>query len=179
MRLFIAVLFPPPVLETLAAVQQRLSGMAEKGRFVHKENLHLTLKFLGEVSPDKVAPLTAALARQVRDLPRFWLSCGGVGAFGRERPLRVVWLGLKGDLAALRRLYEAVEQAAHAAGFPPERRRFTPHVTLAREVAIDPAVLADVAVPTCRFAAEEVALLASDVQGGRRRYTPLARFLLV
>lgn len=179
MRLFIAVPFAPPVQEALAAVGRQLSDLAEKGRFVHKENLHLTLKFLGEVAPDRVAPLTAALARHVDGMPRFSLALGGLGTFGRHQPLRVVWLGLTGDLAALQHLYRTVEQAVQVAGFPAEQRPFTPHITLARDVAVEAAVLTRLSVPVCRFSATQVALMSSAVSGGRRRYTPLARFLLV
>lgn len=179
MRLFIAVPFAPPVQAALAEAAGQLRGLAEKGRFVHQENLHLTLKFLGEVAPDRVPSLRDALARHLGGRPHFSLALGGVGAFGRRQPLRVVWLGLTGDVAALQRLQQTVEQAAQAAGFPAELRPFAPHVTLARDVSVAPAVLRQLVVPACRFRVTQVALMASAVSGGKRCYTSLARFLLV
>ena len=179
MRLFVAGPFPPAVQETVAGVARQLGSLAEKGRFVHKDNLHLTLKFLGEVAPERVEPLTAALARHLDGMPRFTLALGGAGTFGHRQPRRVVWLGLTGDLAALRRLYQAVEQAAQGAGFPAEQRPFAAHITLARDVTVDAAVLTRLTVPDCRFSAAQVALMVSDVSGGRRRYTPRTRCLLV
>src|SRR5438309_5452399 len=100
-------------------------------RFVRPEGLHVTLKFLGEVSAERAAQTVEAL-RGVRASP-FELELRGTGFFPNEKRPRIFWAGLDADPAqALAQLAAQVDDACAATGFPPEQRPFQPHVTLAR-----------------------------------------------
>lgn len=93
---------------------------------------HLTLKFLGEVRPDRVPAISAAVTEAVRDRPPFDLVLEGVGAFpSRDHP-RVVWVGATRGAAEVTEVAERIATALAPLGFLPERERFVPHLTLFR-----------------------------------------------
>ena len=153
-RLFVAVDLPEDVRERLARMCTGVPG----ARWLAPENLHLTLRFIGEVDRGVADDLDAALG-QIAVAP-FEIALDGVGTFGRGRKARTLWVGLEA-CAALARLQAKVEAAVNAAGIPVEERKFTPHVTLARLKAppkgkLDAFVMANDAfragpIPTDRF----------------------------
>ncbi len=125
MRLFVALSLP----ETLRARLAELEGGLPGARWVAPENLHLTLRFIGEVDGHEARDLDAALA-QVR-AARFAVTLSGVDRFGSGRKLRALWAGVEPN-PELDRLHQKIEQALRGAGLAPEGRKFRPHVTLAR-----------------------------------------------
>jgi 2'-5' RNA ligase len=133
LRLFVACELPPTIKAALASLQDALRKKgAPPVRWVRPEGIHLTLKFLGAVPQEKAALIREALAPTVRGIPPLALSLAEVGTFGDRRGPRVLWVGLEGDLEPLARLQQRVDKAMEPLGFPPERRRFSPHLTLAR-----------------------------------------------
>lgn len=124
-RLFIALALPLVIREALLDLQEGLAG----ARWVEADSLHLTLRFVGEVDRHLAADLELALA-DVTVAP-FPLALAGVGHFEGRRRTRAVWAGVEPS-AELDLLQMRVEMACRRAGLPPETRRFTPHVTLAR-----------------------------------------------
>ena len=128
MRLFVSIQPPPDVLAALDSELGRARAVAPHGlRWTRPEKWHLTLAFLGEVPDDDVPALTAGLAAVVDDAPMSLRLAGG-GCFGT----RVLWVGLAGDVHALRRLAADIAAAAGAAGVQLEEKSFRPHLTLAR-----------------------------------------------
>lgn len=125
MRLFVALAMPPEVSAELAALQGGLDG----ARWVDPDDLHLTLRFVGEVDGGTAEDLAAAL-QSVR-APAFDLRLSGFGHFGNDRRLRALWAAVDPQ-PLLDHLQGRVEAAARRAGLEPETRRFVPHVTLAR-----------------------------------------------
>ncbi len=125
MRLFIAIGLPEDLRARLAALGNGLPG----ARWVGEENLHLSLRFLGELDGGEAADVDASLTA-VR-LPAFELGLEGISHFGEGRNLRALWAGVRPS-PALMRLQAKIEQAVIRAGQPPEKRKFKPHVTLAR-----------------------------------------------
>ncbi|MEQ8357570.1 MAG: RNA 2',3'-cyclic phosphodiesterase [Kiloniellaceae bacterium] len=125
MRLFVALSLPDDLRGCLGAMACGLPG----ARWVAPENLHLTLRFIGEVGGHEAEDVDAALSGL--RCKRFSLTLAGVGEFGDGRRLRSVWAGVEPN-ETLERLQAKVEQAVQRAGLPPEQRRFKPHVTLAR-----------------------------------------------
>jgi RNA 2',3'-cyclic 3'-phosphodiesterase len=124
LRLFVGISFPPELKLRLSLL---CTGIP-KARWVDPGNLHLTLRFIGEVSEGTAADVDDALV-QLR-ARRFSLQLAGTGFFGGERP-RNLWVGVErnSDLSALR---DKIELALTRIGLPPEPRKFAPHVTLAR-----------------------------------------------
>ncbi len=112
-----------PYLETCAAA---LPGF----RFTPPQNLHITLRFLGQVESALAERIAETLSR--RDLAGFELELGDVGTFKRGRLVRVVWLGLRKGAENARALGAEVESECVAAGLDGEKRQLEPHLTLAR-----------------------------------------------
>ena len=133
LRLFVACELPDDVRQALAAVQDDLKRQGAGGlRWARPEGIHVTLKFLGGVDASRLEAITSALAAAVPEPFELRLSAsGGLGGFGGAR-LRVVWVGLEGDVGPLAALAGRVEAALAPLGFPQERRPFAAHLTLAR-----------------------------------------------
>lgn len=125
MRLFVAIFLPDELRAQLAQLANGLPG----ARWVDEDNLHLTLRFLGELDGAEAADVDEALA-SLR-MPAFDLDFAGVDHFAERRRVRSLWAGVRAN-PALSRLHDKVEQAVIRTGLPPERRKFRPHVTLAR-----------------------------------------------
>lgn len=137
MRAFVAVDLPEPVKSAISeqqrALRMALSKAAEHDvdmRWTHPEGIHLTLKFLGEISERQVTQVTDALAGLGSFEPCV-LEVKGFGFFPDARRPRVLWVGVEAP-SELGQLARCVERACEALGFVPEDRPFAPHLTLAR-----------------------------------------------
>ncbi|KDE59426.1 2'-5' RNA ligase [Halostagnicola sp. A56] len=133
MRLFVSVDLPDELAEPIADIQTTLED-ASGLNFVDPAQAHLTLKFLGEVTEDRVPALESELEAAVSDtdLDPFAVRFGGLGVFPDLEYISVVWLGVETGGEQLRQLHEVIEARTTAMGFDPETHDFTPHVTLAR-----------------------------------------------
>lgn len=125
MRLFVGIALPDPVRARLATLQSGVPG----ARWVDSANLHVTVRFIGEVDGAQADDLDAALAA-VR-APALALAISGVGCFERGGEVHTLWADL-GRCDALVHLRDKIESAIVRAGFEPERRKFKAHITLAR-----------------------------------------------
>ena len=123
-RLFVALEIPETVRERLVMLQGGVPG----ARWQDTEQLHLTLRFIGEVPENIAHDIDDALS--LIHAPGFVLELAGVGEFGGKMP-RALWAGVRGD-GGLIHLQRKVETALQRLGLPPEERKFSPHVTLAR-----------------------------------------------
>jgi 2'-5' RNA ligase len=132
MRLFIAIEIPAAIKSSMAEIQHSLKGSGVDAGWTREEGIHLTLKFLGEVSESKVPEIMSALTAAVRGTGTFRLEAVGVGTFPNPRNARVVWAGLSGNIENLLRLQGALEEAMAGIGFERETRKFTAHLTLGR-----------------------------------------------
>jgi 2'-5' RNA ligase len=129
-RLFVALKIPPAVRENLGEFLAVLRALSPQPRWVRAENLHVTLKFIGEVRAEKLGDIRAALSA-VDSGPLITLDFRGLGFFPDEKRARVFWAGIEAS-ANLARLAIAVDRALEKIGVPPEKRPFSPHLTLAR-----------------------------------------------
>lgn len=128
-RAFIAVDFEAS--QELRGLIGELRSSRARLRVVAPENLHITLKFLGETEEGMVEPIVDVLEASVDGVPPFTLTLRGTGAFPSMRAPRVLWVGIY-DGEPLVRVAQRLEQGLGSLGFPRERRRFSPHLTLAR-----------------------------------------------
>jgi 2'-5' RNA ligase len=132
-RSFIAIELPEPVIACIKQVQgQLISAGPACAKWVDPRNIHLTLKFLGNIDVNKIQAITAAMQSSARTIASFKLTLDGLGAFPNLRRVQVVWIGLGGDLGPLLALQTRLESALAPLGFIPEKRAFQPHLTLAR-----------------------------------------------
>jgi len=182
LRLFVAIELGGEALRVLNDLQHQLQRRGLAGvRWVRPEGVHLTLKFLGE-TPAALAPdVEQAIARAVKGIPPHEVRLDALGSFGSRTNPRVLWVGLAGDLETLGRLQQQVDRELAAAGFPPEDRRFSAHLTLAR---VPPEKGRDVAgalseavssapVPATAIPVAEVSLMRSRLGSGGAVYTRL------
>ena len=132
MRAFIAVEIPQAIKEGMTSVRDRLKSAGVDAGWSRPEGVHLTLKFLGELSEARVPEIMRALALALGDTEQFRLGVEGVGVFPNPASARVVWFGLTGDIKALVALRSAVEQAMAGLGIERDVRPYTPHLTLGR-----------------------------------------------
>ena len=132
MRTFVAIELPESVKEALHALSGRLRESGGRVSWVKPENMHLTLRFLGEVDDEHVERLSAILADAYRGSAAFPLAVRGTGAFPNPRRPDVIWVGAEPLEGALAEVQAAAESAARAIGLPPDDKIFRAHLTLAR-----------------------------------------------
>ena len=186
LRLFVAIELPGEVCEALSRLQHELQRRGlEKLRWVRPEGIHLTLKFLGATSVEKVPAIEDALEEAVEGATAHDLTLGKLGTFGGSRP-RVVWVDLTGEVDAVRRLQESVESAMTGLGFEREARVWSAHVTLARvrpETAREaasriPGAITAVQSPAGVIPVREVSLMRSRLRPSGAVYERAAVFQL-
>ncbi|BDG60501.1 RNA 2',3'-cyclic phosphodiesterase [Caldinitratiruptor microaerophilus] len=184
-RTFVAVpVHSPALVAALESAQATLRQAGVRARWVRPGQFHFTLKFLGEIPASQVEVARAALERAVSGAGPFDLEIAGLGAFPRPDAARVLWAGCGDGGARLIQLAFRVESALVAAGFPPEPRPFTAHLTLGRLPAggstpqVAGALRRSARPSFGRQPVTEVVLYRSDLRPDGPVYTPLSRFPL-
>ena len=133
MRVFLAVEVFGHTAAALDQAAGRLSDLRLRGVWVVPAgNIHLTLRFLGDVDSEQAAAVAEAVSQVTGRHSGSTLYLRGTGAFPNHTRPRVLWVGLAGDVSPLLRLHEEIGQSLSPLGFEEERRRFTPHLTVAR-----------------------------------------------
>lgn len=134
LRTFIALELGDDLRTALADLQAQLKRRVapQAVRWVRPDGIHLTLKFLGDTPPDDVPLIQAALADAASQAAPFVVRAEGLGCFPNPRRPRVVWVGVSEPTGALQALRDGVEAHVAPLGYPTERRRFSPHLTLGR-----------------------------------------------
>jgi 2'-5' RNA ligase len=192
MRLFVALELPDDWKTALGALQaemreglQKRFGDSVRPRWVRPENMHLTLKFLGETPVSRLEALKAALSHAVAIAPDFSLQLAHVGSFANRRAPRVIVAGVQGDSQELLALTERLETWLAASGWPRDKRSFYPHLTLARlPETLDDATRRAVAEATTVYrapvappwAVRSVSLMRSHLGPNGARYERIASF---
>jgi 2'-5' RNA ligase len=180
MRAFIAIDLPLEILNELARCQTSFRGLCPDARWTRPEGIHLTLKFLGEVTDAQAGQITQALA-SLEAFQNFSVEIKSFGFFPDARRPRVFWAGVAAppDLAQFAR---RVDDAMEKVGFPREQRAFSPHLTLARfrEPRPQPALREEVekqaGLLLGRFEVSEFFLYESKLTPQGAEYRKVARF---
>lgn len=180
-RLFVAIDLPSPLKEQLSALTTRIDGV----RWTPTINLHLTIRFIGDVSQDVADEIQSALT-EVQSAP-FSLQLSGVGTFpGHSRkPPRIIWVGLSKP-PALQSLHEKIESVIRDLGLTPDNRPFTPHITLGRVKSADDGTVSAIhqfiehnaAYHSEAFIPAEFVLMESQPSASGQVYSSLARYPL-
>ena len=132
-RTFVAVELSDSIKAHIAAdIAQLRQEQIDNMRLVRPEGVHLTLKFLGDIDVNRVSTVADAMTQAAARHAPFSLVHGQPGVFPNANRARVLWIGVEGDLQLLRLLQSDIEEALVAAGFPPEKQRFNPHLTIGR-----------------------------------------------
>jgi len=178
-RTFIALELPPAVISLLHKVQQDLKRINIGARWVRPENIHITLKFLGDINPGDIDKIGAAMTAAAIEFPPVTLTVRGIGVFpGIKRP-RVIWVGLGGGIRSLLSLQSRLEQELAGAGFPKDKRSFKAHLTLGRiKQSVNPAVIRQMiseyaTLSSDDFSCNQVILFKSDLKPSGAVYSKL------
>jgi 2'-5' RNA ligase len=184
-RLFFALPLPPEATGEIASLVERVRAEGVPGdgrdvRWVRLDGLHLTLRFLGPTTDDRLEAAIGAVHAAAAGEARFDVTIGGAGMFPPAGRPRALWLGLRAGEDGLAGLAAAVDRALTDAGWVLDSRPFRAHLTLARSDGVPAgaaigARLAEAAADLdVRFRAERIGLFESLTGGGPARYEPLA-----
>ena len=183
MRVFVALDIPEDIRRSISDLRSRLEGHCPQARWVRAESMHLTLKFMGEVAPERIENIRAALAA-VRSGSPVQMEFRGVGFFPNERHPRVCWVGISAS-PNLAGLAAEIERRLEQLGAPREQRPFRPHLTLARFRSEDglPRLREAIGqlehVELGSMTAEKLHLYESRLKPGGAEYTRLGTFAFV
>ncbi len=180
-RTFVALPVSTAVKQLAAHWMQRLDQDAQSVKWVTVANLHLTLKFLGEVPKVELAEICQRVTSAVADTEPMEIECDHVGAFPSSSRPRTLWLGIGAGAQQVIQLQESVEQGRQQLGFRREGRQFHPHITLGRlrsSAASSPALSgllepADFGTPVSSLV-EEVIVVASQISRDGPDYQRIA-----
>lgn len=184
LRSFIAIALPPQVRLAAGNVQKILLANGIRLKWVRPENLHLTLRFLGDIDRKQLPGIETAIGAAVKDVIPFVLNARGFGVFPNMRSPRVVWMGIEGDLDPLMRVYRRLGEELTPLGFPPELRAFTGHLTLGRVAGRTSPQLLEDAVSTAdriesgKFTVDRICFMKSDLRPTGAVYTRLAEIFI-
>ena len=181
-RIFIAIELPSIVRQKLKA---HIDGLRSALPYVHaswsrEENLHLTLKFLGDIPVTKAEALTQAAQRAASEVEPFEIIVEGCGAFPPRGQPRVLWVGIGDRSGQLALLHRALEEECAKEGFPPETRPFHPHLTLARirtphDSRHLAAVHKEIGFDAEAVFAQELAVIRSELRSEGSRHSVISR----
>jgi 2'-5' RNA ligase len=135
MRTFIAVELEPALRRPLLQLLSEVFPSSRDVRWCSENQLHVTLKFLGEVRPEQLPAVCDAVQTACRQVPPFALRVTGLGVFPNPRSARVLWCGVDDQTQSCRHWVELADPLFAKLGFEPENRAFTPHITLGRSKA--------------------------------------------
>jgi 2'-5' RNA ligase len=140
MRVFMAINPSPGIVAALRKLQRHLQQElpGDDIRWVPADQIHLTLRFIGDLDPQRLEPLIAAMDEACRPVSPLHLGVGGLGVFPEGPHPRIIWTGLTGDLATLQQLRTSVDAVCGTLGIRREEHEFRPHLTLARVKRLEP-----------------------------------------
>ena len=131
-RTFIAVELPQEIHDALRQLQDVLGGSMPDVRWTKASNIHLTLKFLGDVQVSRLDAISESLKDVAGQFPHFNVRLAGIGAFPNSRKPRIVWAGIDQGADELVQMAQKIEASMKRLGFPREKRPFRPHLTIGR-----------------------------------------------
>jgi 2'-5' RNA ligase len=184
--LFVAVNFSDQNKDEIGEIIDELRGLSADAKWVTRKNLHLTLQFLGNTPEAQVPELITALEAAGQGIAPFAIDFAGFGVFPNPNRPRVLWLGLTGQVAVLAKLQSQVQTQLALIGLESEKRRFLPHLTLARirtnsNLQLTLSRAAVLMPPNLVIASEQIkafTLVASELTPRGPIYTTIARIIL-
>jgi RNA 2',3'-cyclic 3'-phosphodiesterase len=184
-RSFLAFELPKEIGEIVARTSLEMRHYGLDVRWVRPANIHLTIVFMGDVDPDRLAAIEAALDPVCKGKSPFRVALKGTGVFPNRRRPNVIWIGLAGDVEEMSQFRDALQDPLSSFGIQKEARAFKPHLTLGRfrrgsapGGELDRALsrFADLESPVC--ALERLTLFRSDLKPDGPIYTRLKQWAL-
>jgi 2'-5' RNA ligase len=182
-RTFVCIEIPQSIKDRIGELQDELRQTGGSVSWTRPSNIHLTLKFLGDVPASRIEPVSKAVARAAIAISPFEIEVAGTGCFPSSRNPRVLWVGLPSVPDTMNELYSNIESELEREGFPREKRKFSPHLTIGRiRTPGTGGPVAEQLLTTGfggeRFTATEVIVMRSDLKPTGSIYTPQATIRL-
>jgi len=178
-RTFIALNLPKNIISSIRKIQEDIKSYAFKVRWVNLENIHLTLKFLGNINYTDIERISETIMTTVNGYAPISLAVKGVGVFPNIKRPRVIWVGITGQIEKLTDIQKDIEENLEKIGFPQEKRPFKGHLTVGRiKGKIDSKKLLDAMKKFEKFESElfiadKIFLFKSDLKSTGSVYTEL------
>ncbi len=178
MRMFVGVEFNKELKLKLKSTQEIIKQYSRKGSWVNEDNFHITLKFLGKVDKKHVDEIGKVIENLSNKYAPIKLGLEGLGYFNnRKGEIRVLWVGLSGEVDKLVELYKYIDEETVKLGFSREKRSFNPHITLGRRIIFQKPFyeIKDIIYENLeyKFTLDTISLLKSEEIMKKRVYTPI------
>ena len=131
-RTFIAIDTPETVTKVALSLQSSVKVNPKAVRWVRKENIHITLRYIGPTAPGEVDKINRLLSEIVGQNSDLSLNVSGTGCFPKKKRPRILWLGVDGEVAELKLLVEMINSEMVQLGYPQEERNYSPHISIGR-----------------------------------------------
>lgn len=180
-RTFVALPLPASLREKLGEWRKVTQNELPFRKWLHPEDIHITLQFLGSTSQEQLERINQALRALCREQIPFELSIDGLGTFGKSDQPRIFWAGVGGQLDELRQLQKKITTVLTPIGFLSEDRPYKPHITLARKYAsadFDRKKLTAYTIEKVNWTANRVVLYES-IMGQKPMYQEIGTFSFV
>lgn len=184
LRTFIAVELPNDIHDSLQKLQNNLKDSMPDVRWTKYGNIHLTLKFLGDIEPSKVDKISVSIQSVANEFFPFTMSLAGIGAFPNSRKPSIVWVGIEEGSGEIVQIANRIESSMEKLGFAKEKRPFKPHLTIGRIRELKhPSVMAkslenNEIGEIGRFRVEKLSFIKSQLDPAGSIYTTLSEALL-
>lgn len=183
MRTFVAIELPRELTSQIDQLQTNLRKTKADVSWVKPQNVHITLKFLGEAREEKIEEIYQAVEKSVVGIKSFMVNLQGLGGFPTLKRPRVIWIGVEKGKEILAELYPKVEEEFFKIRFAKENRNFTPHLTIGRVKSLKnlenlASEINKTTFETEDFKIQEVVVMKSTLLPTGAVYTPLRKVLL-
>ncbi|MGQ9693191.1 MAG: RNA 2',3'-cyclic phosphodiesterase [Thermodesulfobacteriota bacterium] len=181
-RSFLAIEIPAILHHPMEHLQSKLKETQADVKWVAPQNMHLTIKFFGAISPEKLAQASQIIQPIVAQCRPFSITISGLSCFPSPHRPRVIWLGINKGNREIALLQKEIEEKLLAAGFPAEERAFTPHLTMGRVRSgrnlseFHHCLVGNQNWEVGTFEAREIVLFKSDLKPTGAIYTRLRTF---
>lgn len=182
MRTFIGIDFDKETKSWITDIQSKVREQAIKGIWKYMDNFHITLKFLGETNTVQLQKIDAVLKQLSQRYGSMRLEINQLGCFPARDYIRVVWLGLGGEMDKLTGLQAEIDSNLKMLGFASGARKFSPHVTIAQDAVFHnefEELKRIIPLGNITIRVEKFALIKSEQVANKRIYTPICEYLLV
>jgi len=177
-RTFIAIELPVEVKQVVRQIQDQLGESVKGVRWVKQENIHLSIKFLGNVEENKIKDIATAVKNAVKDSSVMTLKMGHLGIFPNEKRPRILWLGIEGDVREFMSMSKNCELELTKLGFEKDAREKIPHITVGRIRSSKKQkglvnIIKDIPIKSVKFKTDTLKLMRSELNQNGAIYTNL------
>jgi len=176
LRVFIAIELDEKIKDYIEEKKTNIKRYCIKGNFSHRENFHITLRFLGEQDYERIKIITEIMDKTASMAKPFTMNLGNLGSFNRGKD-DILWIGVKNGEREIRELYDILQEQLLKAGFPKENKGFKPHITIGREVKLTDKeqLLHSISIDPLPIEVKGISLMESTRIQGRLCYIPIYR----